>query len=84
MFPAFSFSGKALTLLNDLPKTFRSEKWLMLTIPLVIYGVMRYLHLIYEKNEGESPAKILTSDKPMLITVGVWGLLVVGILYGLN
>lgn len=84
MFPAFSFSGKALTLLADLPKTFRSEKWLMMTVPLVIYGVMRYLHLIYYKQEGESPANILTSDKPMLITVGLWGLAVVGILYGLG
>ena len=81
MFPNFSFSGKVLTLLADLPRTFRSEKWLMLTIPVVIYGVMRYLHLIYEKNEGESPAKILTSDRPMLITVLLWGLMVIGILY---
>lgn len=84
MLPAFSFKGRALTWLSYLPNTFRSEKWLMLTIPLVIYGVMRYLQLIYEKNEGESPEKILTSDKPMLITVSLWGLMVIGILYGLG
>lgn len=84
MFPSFSFSGQVLTLLSILPHTFRSEKWLMLTIPLVIYGVMRYLHLIYEKNQGESPAEILTADRPMIITVGLWGLLVIGILYGLG
>lgn len=84
MFPAFTFSGRALTLLSILPSTFHSEKWLMITIPLVIYGVMRYLHLIYEKNQGESPAEILTGDRPMIITVGLWGLLVVGILYGLS
>jgi 4-hydroxybenzoate polyprenyltransferase len=84
MFPAFTFKGKALTLLADLPRTFRSEKWLMATIPVVIYGVMRYLHLIYERNEGESPERVLTSDKPMLVTVGIWGLMVVGILYGLG
>jgi len=84
MFPAFAFSGAALTLLADLPRTFRSEKWLMVTIPVVIYGVMRYLHLIYEKNQGESPAKILTSDRPMLLTVAIWGLMVVTILYGLG
>ncbi|MFH0942745.1 MAG: UbiA prenyltransferase family protein [Candidatus Beckwithbacteria bacterium] len=84
MFPAFSFSGKALTLLSYLPNTFRSEKWLMLTIPVVIYGVMRYLQLIYEKNQGESPEKILTADRPMLITVTIWGLMIVGILYYLS
>ena len=81
MFPSFSFSGKVLTLLADLPRTFRSEKWLMVTIPVVIYGVMRYLHLVYEKNEGESPAKILTADRAIMTTVVVWGLMVVGILY---
>jgi len=84
MFPAFSFKGRVLTLLADLPRTFRSEKWLMATIPVVIYGVMRYLHLVYEKNQGESPEKILTSDKPMMVTVGVWGVMVIGILYGLG
>ncbi|MDZ7586517.1 MAG: UbiA prenyltransferase family protein [Patescibacteria group bacterium] len=84
MFPAFSFKGRALTWLSYLPNTFRSEKWLMLTIPVVIYGVMRYLQLIYEKNQGESPEKILTADRPMLVTVSLWGLMVVGILYGLG
>lgn len=84
MFPAFEFKGRLLTWLSYLPHTFRSEKWLMLTIPVVIYGVMRYLQLIYEKNEGESPEKILVSDQPMLITVILWGVLVVGILYGLG
>jgi len=84
MLPAFSFKGRALTWLSYLPNTFRSEKWLMLTIPVVIYGVMRYLQLIYEKNQGESPEKILTADKPMLITVSLWGLMVIGILYGLG
>lgn len=84
MFPAFTFSGRALTILANLPTTFHSQKWLMATIPLVIYGVMRYLHLIYEKNQGESPAEILTADRPMIITVTLWGLLVIFILYGLG
>ncbi|OGD54167.1 hypothetical protein A3J78_01955, partial [Candidatus Beckwithbacteria bacterium RBG_13_35_6] len=36
---------RLIHLWTDIPRTFRSEKWLMLTIPLVIYGVMRYLQL---------------------------------------
>jgi len=64
-----------------LPKTFLSEKWLMATIPLVVYGVMRYMQLIYEKNEGESPERILLSDKPLIITVVLWGVMVLGLLY---
>lgn len=73
--------GRILTLLSILPRTFLSEKWLMATIPLVVYGVMRYLQLIYEKNEGESPERILLSDQPLIATILVWGLLVVGMLY---
>jgi hypothetical protein len=56
-------------------------KWLMVTIPFVIFGVMRYLYLIYERKEGESPERILLSDKPLLVDVVVWGVLVMLILY---
>jgi 4-hydroxybenzoate polyprenyltransferase len=59
-------------------------KWFMATIPLVIFGVMRYLYLIYEKKEGESPERILLSDKPLLFAVILWGVLVHTILYVIN
>jgi len=77
-------TGRILTIMADLPLAFRSRKWLMITIPVVIFGVMRYLQLIYQKNEGESPAKVLASDKPLLGAVLVWGIMVVGIIYGLG
>lgn len=60
------------------------RKWLMLTIPFVIYGIMRYTQLIYEKKEGESPERVLLSDWPLLVTVGAWIFLVVAIIYGLG
>ena len=60
------------------------RKWLMLTTPLVIYGVMRYLYLIYEKREGESPERVLLSDKPLFATVVLWTLLTIGIIYVLG
>jgi 4-hydroxybenzoate polyprenyltransferase len=56
-------------------------KWLMITIPFVIFGVMRYLYLIYEKREGESPERMLLSDTPLLVDVTLWGVLVFLILY---
>jgi decaprenyl-phosphate phosphoribosyltransferase len=77
-------SEKLMLLWADIPRTFRSQKYLMATIPFVIYGVMRYLQLVYEKNEGESPAKVLVSDKPMLFSVILWGIMVIGIIYGLG
>lgn len=73
--------GKALLLIEFLPTTLASEKWLMITIPFVIYGVMRYLQLIYEKNEGESPERILLSDKPLIGTVMIWIILTIGVIY---
>lgn len=64
------------TLLNFLPSILRSPKLMMLTIPFVIYGVARYLYVIYEKKEGESPERVLLSDRPLLFTVTLWGLVV--------
>jgi len=70
--------------LGGIELPFKEAKFLMITIPVVVYGVMRYLYIIYEKKEGESPERILLSDKPLLITVVVYLLLVVGIIYYLD
>lgn len=56
-----------------LPSVLKSPKLMMLTIPLVIYGIARYLYVIYEKEEGESPERVLLSDKSLLFTVLLWG-----------
>lgn len=79
--PSFVAEGRVLKLFAILPRTLIAEKWLMASVPLVIYGVMRYMQLIYEKNEGESPHKIIMSDKPLLGVVVAWGVMVVAILY---
>lgn len=57
------------------------RKWLMITIPFVLFGIMRYMQLIYEKKEGESPERIITTDKPLLITVFLYGLSILAIIY---
>ena len=79
--PAFTAEGKVLKLFSLLPRTLLVDKWLMATVPIVIFGVMRYMQLIYEKNQGESPHKVIMSDKPLLIVVGIWGVMVITILY---
>lgn len=58
-----------------------NRKWLMITILPVIYGLMRYLQDIYEKKEGESPDRVLMSDKPLLASVILWVFLVIFIIY---
>lgn len=59
-------------------------KYLMATVPVVIYGVMRYLYIIYEKKEGESPERVLLTDTPLLITVVLWLVMVIFIVYYLG
>ena len=72
-------------LLAKLPLTVAGiSKWLMATIPFVIYGIMRYMNIVYQGEKAESPEKVLLSDKPLLTTVILWALLVVFILYGIN
>ena len=79
--PSFTAEGKVLKLFSLLPKTLLVDKWLMATVPIVIFGVMRYMQLIYERNQGESPHKVIMSDRPLILAVGIWGLMVVTILY---
>ncbi len=82
--PQPAISGPRLVgFLAKLPHTFVAQKWLMITVPIVVYGVMRYLQLIYERNEGESPDKILVSDRPLLLAVLLWGVMVITIIYGI-
>jgi len=54
---------------------------MMLTIPFVLYGIFRYLYLIHVKNEGGSPDELFLKDKPLLLTIVLWGIAVVVVLY---
>ncbi len=44
----------------------------MSTSPLVIYGVFRYLYLVYQHSDGGSPDEVLLSDAPLLVTLALW------------
>jgi hypothetical protein len=54
---------------------------MMLTIPFVIYGVLRYQSLILMGGHGGQPEEILLADRPILVTVGLWVLASVTVLY---
>ena len=54
---------------------------MMLTIPIVLYGVFRYQYLSYRGTEGQSPERLMLSDGPLLIAVGLWVLTAAGVLY---
>ncbi len=54
---------------------------MMLTIPLVIYGVFRYLYLVRVKRQGGAPEDMLLADAGLLGTVAAWCALTIAILY---
>ena len=54
---------------------------MMLTIPFVIYGIFRYLTLMQIDKKGGEPEELLISDRPLQVTVFLWGLTVLLIFY---
>jgi 4-hydroxybenzoate polyprenyltransferase len=69
--------------LADLSKATTINKLMMITIPIVIFGVMRYQSLIFE-GRAEAPEKLLLTDKALVSSVILWTTLVVWILYGVT
>jgi len=51
------------------------------TIPFVVYGIFRYLYLVYRQGKGGAPSEILLGDGPLLLNVLLWGLVIFLILY---
>jgi 4-hydroxybenzoate polyprenyltransferase len=54
---------------------------MMLTIPFVLYGVFRYLYLIQMENVGGAPEEVLLSDRPLQLTILLWGFSILLIFY---
>jgi len=66
--------------------TFQSQSatdrpYLMLTIPFVGYGLLRYLYLMHARHLGGSPEEVLLSDVPLAVDLVLWSLVVVIVLY---
>ena len=54
---------------------------LWMTIPFPLYGIFRYLYLVHRREGGGSPAELLVSDRPLLVCVALWVLVVVLLIY---
>ncbi len=50
-----------------------------LTLPFVLYGIFRYLYLIYRRAEGGEPELLMVKDLPLLIDIVLWAAAVAAI-----
>jgi len=54
---------------------------LWLTVPIVLYGISRYLYRVYRHGDGGQPEELVWKDRPLLACVAVYVVSVVLILY---
>jgi 4-hydroxybenzoate polyprenyltransferase len=54
---------------------------LVYTIPMVLYGIFRYLYLMYQQPGARNPTEAILRDPPFLINMALWGAAVVWIVY---
>lgn len=54
---------------------------LIYTIPMVLFGIFRYLYLIYQKTSRRNPTEAILRDPAFLINILIWGLAVLLIVY---
>lgn len=54
---------------------------LIYTTPIVVFGIFRYMFLVYMNNRGENTTKIMLTDKTMLTTVIVYMIVTTFIIY---
>jgi 4-hydroxybenzoate polyprenyltransferase len=56
---------------------------LVYTVPLVVYGLLRYLYLAVKRNQGGDVSEVILRDVPLIISIGLW-IVVVTALVGLR
>jgi 4-hydroxybenzoate polyprenyltransferase len=67
------------TLWPDTIHKFGTDR-LVYTVPFVIFGLFRYLDLVYRHERGDRPEHILLSDWPLLVDIALYGVTVLGLL----
>jgi 4-hydroxybenzoate polyprenyltransferase len=62
---------------ENLPK----DHSMMVTVPIVLFGIFRYLYLVHQRDVGGAPEEVLLADRPLLLTVVLLGVTSVAVLY---
>ena len=51
------------------------NRMLLFSVPPVLYGIFRYLYLVYHDKSGGDPTRTVFTDIPLLLTGGAWAIL---------
>jgi 4-hydroxybenzoate polyprenyltransferase len=54
---------------------------LPLTLPFVLYGIFRYLYLLYRRQLGGNPSEILLGDRALLVNTLAWLVVTLTVIY---
>jgi 4-hydroxybenzoate polyprenyltransferase len=55
---------------------------LPLTLPFVLYGIFRYLYLLYRRELGGNPSDLVLSDRALLVNTVLWIATLLALIYG--
>lgn len=56
---------------------------LVVTVPLALFGIFRFLFLLYQKTDAASPTEAILRDPPFLVNIALWGATVLVLIYGI-
>jgi hypothetical protein len=59
---------------------FKTEE-LIFTTPFVVFGIFRYMYLVYKYDQGENTTEIMLHDVPMITNILMYGAVTVLIIY---
>jgi 4-hydroxybenzoate polyprenyltransferase len=54
---------------------------LIYTLPFVLFGIFRYLYLVYQVTNPRNPTEAILRDAPFVLNVALWGMAVIAIIY---
>lgn len=77
-----SVSATAAILAYALYATYHPRTWMMMsTLPFVIYGIFRYVHLVYARQGGDAPEDALLSDFSLIGCLLMWAMALLLVFY---
>ncbi|MCP4713446.1 MAG: decaprenyl-phosphate phosphoribosyltransferase [Planctomycetes bacterium] len=65
----------ALYTVDDRTLSVLGTRAMLLTVPSVMFGLFRYIYLIYHEQKGADPTELVCRDAPTLINLLIWVLI---------